>query len=137
MEIHISQNNDATEVRIMQLRGVLDGSTYQDFISEAEKLYDTGVRDLIVDMSGLTFLSSAGLAALHRIAKVFRGEDRANLEEGWGAFHAMGNDRENGFQKHIKLLNPSSRIQEVLDTVGFTAIFEIYAEINPAIASFH
>jgi len=137
MEIFISQNHETPDVSIMHLQGALDGSTYQDFIAEAEKLFDAGIRNLIVDMSGLTFLSSAGLAALHRIAKVFRGEDRSTLEEGWGAFHAMGNDRDNGSQKHIKLLNPNGRIQEVLDMVGFTSIFEIYAEINPAIASFH
>jgi anti-anti-sigma factor len=136
MEIYISQNHDTPEVSIIHLRGVLDGSTYQDFIAEAEKLYDDGVRDLLVDMSELTFLSSAGLAALHRIARVFRGEDRSTLEEGWGAFHAMGNDRNSGFQKHIKLLNPNEKIREVLDTVGFTTIFEIHAGVHPAMASF-
>ena len=87
-------------------------------------------------MSELTFLSSAGLAAIHRAARVFRGEDRSTMEEGWGALRAMGNDRDNGFQNHIKLLNPNQDIQNVLDTVGFTAFFEIYTEIHPAIESF-
>jgi hypothetical protein len=136
MEIHISENHDTPGVSIMQLQGILDGSTYQDFIAEAEKLYDAGARDLIVDMSELTFLSSAGLAALHRIARVYRGEDRSTLEEGWGALRVMGNDRDSGFQRHIKLLNPNGKILEVLETVGFTNFFEIYTEIHPAMASF-
>lgn len=137
MEIIISQNQDTSPVSIMQLKGSLDGNTYEHFITEAQKLYDAGLRNLIVDMSGLTFLSSAGIAALHRIARVFRGENRANLEEGWAAIHAMGKDRDNGFQEHIKLLNPNERIQNVLDMVGLKAFFEIYTDIHPAIASFH
>ena len=137
MEIIISQNQDASPVSIMQLKGSLDGNTYEHFITEAQKLYDAGTRNLIVDMAGLTFLSSAGLAALHRIARVFRGEDRTNMEEGWAAIRAMGKDRDNGFQEHIKLLNPNEKIQNVLDMVGFKAFFEIYTDIHPAIASFH
>ena len=136
MEIIISQNQDNPHVSIMQLRGDLDGGSYEYFIVEAQKLYDNGIRNLILDMRELSFLSSAGIAGLHRIARVFRGEDRSNMEEGWAALRAMGNDRDNGVQKHIKLLNPSEKIQDVLDTVGFKAFFEIFTEIHPAMASF-
>ena len=136
MEIIISPNQDAPDVSIMKLRGELDGSSYEYFIEEGQKLYDAGIRKLILDMSELTFISSAGLAGIHRVARVFRGDDRSTMEEGWGALRAMGNDNDNGFQKYIKLLNPSQNIQNVLDTVGFTAFFEIYTDIHPAIASF-
>jgi anti-anti-sigma factor len=136
MEIIISHNEGTPPVAVMQLRGALDGSTYEYFISEAQKLYDAGTRNLILDMSELTFLSSAGLSALHRTARVFRGEDRSTFEEGWGAIHAMGKERDKGFLEHIKLLNPSEKIQSVLDTVGFKSFFEIYTEIQPALASF-
>jgi len=136
MEIIISQNQDTSPATIMKLQGSLDGSTYEKFIAEAQKLYDAGTRNLLLDMNELTFLSSAGLAALHRIARVFRGEDRSNFEEGWAAIHAMGRERDSGFQKHIKLLNPSGKIQDVLDTVGFKTFFEIYTDIHPAMASF-
>ena len=136
MEIIISQNQDSPQISVMKLRGALDGNSYEYFITEAEKLYDTGTRNLILDMSELSFLSSAGLAALHRIARVFRGEDRSTFEEGWGALRTMGNDRKSGLQEHIKLLKPSEKIQAVLDTVGFKAFFEIYTETQPAMASF-
>ena len=136
MEIIISANQAAPDVHIMQLRGELDGSSYEYFIEEGQKLYDAGIRKLILDMSELTFISSAGLAGIHRIVRVFRGEDRSTMEEGWGALRAMGTDRDNSFQNHIKLLKPNQDIQNVLDTVGFTAFFEIYTDIHPAIASF-
>jgi anti-anti-sigma factor len=135
MEIVLSQHQGAPQVSIMKLRGALDGSSYQDFISEAEKLYDAGVRNLILDMSELTFLSSAGLSALHRVARVFRGEDRSTFEEGWAALRAMGKERDSGLQEHVKLLNPDAKIQSVLETVGFKAYFEIYTDLETAIAS--
>ena len=136
MEIIISQNQNTSQVTVMQLKGALDGSTYEKFITEAQELYDAGIRNLMLDMSELTFLSSAGLAGLHRIARVFNGEDHSTMEEGWSAIHAMGKERDSGFQKHVKLLNPSEKIQDVLDTVGFKTFFEIFTEINPAMASF-
>jgi anti-anti-sigma regulatory factor len=136
MEIIVSQNQDTSPVTVMQLKGALDGTSYEYFISEAEKRYDAGTRDLLLDMSELEFLSSAGLAALHRIARIFRGDNRSTMEEGWAAIHAMGKERDSGFQKHIKLLNPNQKIQDVLDTVGFKTFFEIYTDIHPAMASF-
>jgi len=136
MEIIISQNQETSPVTIMQLQGALDGSSYEKFVTEAQNLYDAGTRNLILDMSELTFLSSAGLAGLHRIARIYRGEDRSIMEEGWAAIHAMGKERDSGFQNHVKLLNPSEKILDVLDTVGFKTFFEIYADIHPAMASF-
>ena len=136
MEIVISQNQNAASVAIMQLKGSLDGSSYEKFITEAQKLYDTGTRKLILDMSELTFISSAGLAGLHRVARVYSGEDRSTIEEGWAAIHALGKERDSGFRNYVKLLNPSEKIQNVLDTVGFKTFFEIYTDIHPAIASF-
>jgi anti-anti-sigma factor len=136
VEISFSQNQDSPDISIMKLQGALDGASYEYFITEAQKLYDTGIRNLLLDMSELTFLSSAGIAALHRIARVFRGEDRAIMEEGWSAIHSISKDQNSSAQEHIKLLNPGENILAVLDTVGLQAFFEIFTDIHPAMASF-
>jgi anti-anti-sigma factor len=138
MEIVISRSEGSVPVSIMQLHGALDGHTYEQFIDEAQKLFDGGARDLLLDMTGLTFLSSAGLAALHRMARVYRGEKSTTLDEGWSAMRTIANDRDTGFtfQKHIKLLNPNEKIEDVLDTVGFKAFFEIFTDESAAVASF-
>lgn len=136
MEIIFSHKQGTRLVTVIQLRGALDGNSYQNFIDETQKLYDAGTRGLLVDMTELTFLSSAGLSALHRTARVFRGEDRFTFEEGWAAIHAMGNGRDRGIQKNVKLLNPNEKICSVLDTVGFLAFFEIFTDMNAALASF-
>jgi len=136
MEMIVSQNPDTPGITVLYLRGALDGNSYQNFIDETEKLYQAGARNLILDMSELTFLSSAGLSGLHRAARIYRGDDPSTFEEGWAAIHAMGKEREAGFQKQIKLLNPNEKILDVLDTVGFKAFFEIYTDLQPALASF-
>jgi hypothetical protein len=136
LELVISQHQESPAIAIMKLQGALDGVSYEYFITEAQKLYDAGTRDLLLDMSELTFLSSAGIAALHRIARVFRGDDRTTMEEGWSAIHAIAKDHDSGSQAHIKLLNPSENILAVLDTVGLQAFFEVFTDIHPAMASF-
>lgn len=138
MEIAISEKHGSVPVTVMALRGALDGSSYEKFVAEAQRLYDAGSRNLLLDMTEMTFLSSAGIAALHRTARIFRGEDTSTLDEGWAAMRALGSEREGGYtvQKHVRLLNPSERIQDVLDTVGFKAFFAIYTDSAIAIASF-
>jgi anti-anti-sigma factor len=136
MEISISKKQGSKPVTVIHLRGALDGESYQNFIDETQKLYNSGTRDLLVDMSELTFLSSAGLSGLHRTARVYRGEDSSTFEEGWAAIHAIGKERDSGLQNHVKLLNPNESIRSVLDKVGFLAFFEIFTDLDIAVASF-
>ena len=134
MEMTTTQKPGA--VAVLQLMGKLDGSNYQELISEAQKLYDAGMRDIVLDLSQLTYMSSAGISALHRVALIFRGEKQAAMEEGWASYHAMSRDRDSGLQKHVKLLNPVERVQRALDLVGFTTLFEIHTDAEMAVASF-
>jgi anti-anti-sigma factor len=136
MEITVTQNQGIVPVTILHVEGRLDGSNYELLIAQAQELYASGIRNLLLDLSKLTFLSSAGISALHRVAKLFHGTKSAELEEGWAEFRAIDRDRDAGVQKRVKLLNPSAPIRETLDLVGFTNYFEIYADANEAVSSF-
>jgi anti-anti-sigma factor len=138
MEIVISKHPGSVPVNIMQIKGALDSRTYEQFINEAQKLFDSGARDLLIDMTGLTFISSAGIAALHRVARLFRVEKSSVTDESWSAMRVVNNPNETGFtfQKHVKLLNPSEAIQDVLETVGFKSYFEIFTDEQTAIKAF-
>ena len=122
-------------VAIIQLQGAMNG---KKLVAEAQKLYDAGTRNLVLDMSELTFISSAGLSALHHIALVYRGEAQSTFKEDRAAIHAMREEGGSGFQfqEHVKLFNPSEAIQDVLDIVGFKAFFETFTDLDAAIASF-
>jgi anti-anti-sigma regulatory factor len=136
MEITVMQEKSLIPVAILRVEGRLDGSNYGGLIAEAQALYDAGRRDLVLDLTKLTYLSSAGISALHRVALLFQGKKSAELEEGWAAFHAMDRDRGKGVQQHVKLLNPTENVKKILDLVGLTTFFEIYTDTQAAVESF-
>jgi Anti-anti-sigma regulatory factor (antagonist of anti-sigma factor) len=136
MNISVSQVQGKVPVTVIKLDGQLDGQNYQDVIARAREAYSAGWRDFLIDMSDLTYISSAGLVALHSVSLLIRGEQLPDTESGWSAYRSMGRSREAGLQQHIKLLNPRDGVKSVLDMVGFTSVFEIFTDLNEAIQSF-
>jgi anti-anti-sigma factor len=135
MEINVSQGKGKVPVSVMHIKGDLDASSYLELVNTAQKLYNAGVRYLLLDLTDLAFISSAGLASLHIVTKMFRGE-RTDPEDGWSTYKEIDRERESGLQKNVKLFNPSSDVDKVLDTVGFKQFFEVYTEMDAAIQSF-
>ena len=136
MNISVSQAQGNVPVTLIKLDGQLDGQNFQELISKAQELYSTGARDFLLDLSDLTYISSAGLVALHSVALMARGEQLPDMEGGWAAYRSMGRSSEAGVQKHVKLLNPRSEIMGVLDMVGFSSVFQIYTDRDEAVNSF-
>ena len=136
MNISVSQAQGNVPVTVLKLDGQLDGQNYQELISQARELYSAGARDFVLDLSDLTYISSAGLVALHSVALLARGEELPDTEGGWSAYRSMGRSSEAGMQKHVKLLNPRSDVMNVLDMVGFGNVFEIYTSLDEAVSSF-
>ena len=136
MNISVSQAQGRVPVTILKLDGQLDGQNFQELIAKAQELHSAGARDFLLDLSELTYVSSAGLVALHSIALLARGEEVPDTEGGWAAFRSMGRSSEAGLQKHVKLLNPRNEIMGVLDMVGFSSVFEIFTDRDEAVKSF-
>ncbi|MGD8403968.1 MAG: STAS domain-containing protein [Anaerolineales bacterium] len=135
MEIIVSQENGKIPVGVIRVKGDLDASSYLDLVNTAQQLYDEGTRYLVLDLTDLSFISSAGLASLHMVAKLFRGE-RSDSKPGWADYKDINREHDSSMQKSIKLLNPSSDVNKVLDTVGFKQLFEVYMNLEEAIKSF-
>jgi anti-anti-sigma factor len=135
MEINVSQEKGKVPVSVVRIKGDLDASSYLELVDTAQKLYNAGVRYLVLDLAGLAFISSAGLASLHIVTKLFRGE-KADPEDGWGTYKEIDREREKGLLKNVKLLNPSPDVDKVLDTVGFKQFFEVYTDLKEAVQSF-
>jgi len=136
MNMSVSQAQGNVPVTIIKLDGQLDGQNYQELIAKAQELYKAGSHDFLLDLSDLTYISSAGLVALHSMGLLTRGEQLPDTEGGWSAYRSMGRSSEAGLQKHVKLLNPRSEVMGVLDMVGFSNVFEIYTDQNEAVKSF-
>lgn len=136
MDITVTQAEGKVPVKIIKLEGELDGQTYQDLIAKAREVYNGGARDFLIDMSDLTYVSSAGLVALHTVALLSRGEALPDADAGWSAIRSVGGASKDGIQEHVKLVNPREEVKSVLDMVGFSAAFEIFSDLDEAIKSF-
>ena len=136
MEMTSTLKQGRVPVTVLQLDGKLDGSNHMELVEEAKTIYRNGVRDLLLDLRRLTYLSSAGITAIHKTALLFRGLPVPEEESGWSAYHAIDRDRDSGVQKHVKLLSPQPEVAEVLEITGFKALFEIHTNLDVAVASF-
>lgn len=136
MDITISQEQGSAPVTVLKLSGQLDGQTYQDLIMKAQQVIGDGTKNILLDLSDLTYISSAGLVSLHTIALLLKGETPPDPEQGWSALKSMGDSSGGGMQPRIKLLNPRPEVISVLDMVGFSAVFEVFTDRQKAIESF-
>ena len=136
MDITVKQMQGSVPVTILQTHGDLDASNYQDLIAKGQEVYEAGARDILLDMSSTPFMGSSGLAALHSLALLVRGDELPDLESGWNVFHEIDRDRDSGLQKHIKLLNPQPQVDRTLEMTGLRQFFEVHTDLETAIASF-
>lgn len=122
-------------VTVVALDGELDASTYEHLIDDVHGLYQDGARKVVLDLSGLTYMASSGLIALHSIVQVMHGEEPPDLEGGWSAFHALGNAVEGGRQEDVLLAGAQPAVTRVLERTGLDQLFSSYPDRASAIAA--
>lgn len=125
-------------ITILKLVGELDASCYMDIISQVHSLYRGGCRNLLLDLSEMSFMASSGLVALHSIALIMRGEEPPDASAGWQTMQAMTADFSDTatHEPHCKLLAPQPRVVKTLKMTGFEHIFEQFTDRETAVNSF-
>ncbi len=136
MNIKISKAVGRVQVTIVRVDGQLDGQSYMELIDKAKALYKEGARDFLIDLTDLTYISSAGLVALHSIALLTKGDELPDTESGWSVYRSMGKTSDAGIQEHIRLLNPRDEVKNVLEMVGFSRVFQVFTDFDEAVKSF-
>jgi anti-anti-sigma regulatory factor len=136
MNMTVDHAQGPAPVTILGLDGDLDASNFKEVIVKAQELYSAGTEYLLIDMSDVPFMSSAGLVALHSVALIMRGEEPPGPDAGWAAFHAIDRDRDSGLQPQVKIVNPQPMIDETLEVTGLKEFFEIHPDLETAMASF-
>jgi anti-anti-sigma factor len=136
MQFILEQAEGRVPVSILGLHGSLDASTYESFVARAREAYDGGARNLLVDMREVSFMSSAGLSALHQVATLYRGEALPSAESRWEALQDVYREQPGGGQQHVKLLAPQPQVARIFKMTGLAEVFEIHEEREAAIASF-
>jgi anti-anti-sigma regulatory factor len=136
LEMTVTEEGGRRPVTVLAVSGEIDYANFGDLTERARALYEAGSRDLVLDMSGVTYLGSSGLVALHGVAMIFRGQEPPDPEQGWYAIHAMNEDDASGTDPHVKLLSPSPQADRVLERTGMRDLFEVFDDRAAAIGSF-
>lgn len=131
MEIIISQAQGRVPITIMRLKGDLDYLSADKFDAEARKAVENGAKDILVDLSGVAFMSSVGIRSLHMLYDLVHAdgsEEKKTVYKGVlsGTYKAP----------HFKLLNPTQRVHDTLTTVGLDMYIDIFKDEQEAIAAF-
>lgn len=136
MNLSVEQATARVPVTILRVQGDMDGSNYRDVIAQTEALYKAGARHLLIDLTQVPFMSSAGMVALHATALLFRGAPIPDDSDGWRAIRALGEAGQAGAQEHVRLLGPQPRVLRVLEQIGMHQLFPIFGDEPAALASF-
>jgi anti-anti-sigma regulatory factor len=133
MQISLSNHGNVT---VMRLMGDVDSSNYTEVIVKAQEVYSEGVRDLLLDLEKVPYVSSAGLMAFHTIARIFAGHSIHGSESGRPAFRSINPEEDASAREHFKLLNPQPAVDQVLDVIGLKQFFEIHTDLEAGVKSF-
>lgn len=136
MEFTLSKQEGRVLVTTLQLTGNVDASNYAAVIEKAQEIYDGGARDLLIDLSKVPYISSAGLMSLHTIVMIFSGQAIQSKEGGRPSFRSINSQRDISGLKHVKILSPQTAVEQALDVVGLKQFLEIHTNFEIAIQSY-
>ena len=131
MEISISIEQANEPVAIMRIKGNIDASNFVDVVTKAQEIYKNPARNLIIDLSEVPYVSSAGLVAIHRIALLYSGVPQEVEENTRPDFTHSSTAR-----KHVKLLSPPPAVDQILETTGLKLFFKVFKDLDSALKSF-
>ena len=136
MQISFFTQQGNVPVTVMQLTGNIDASTYTDVINNAQQAFNEGSRNLLIDLSNVPYVSSAGLMSLHTIVRIFAGNSVQPKDGGRPSFRAINKEQDNPIRAHVKLLSPQPAVEQVLEMVGLKLFFDIHTDLEVAVNSF-
>ena len=118
LKITTEQMQADVPVTVFQLRGWLDAQSEEQLLAAARTAYDDGARYLLIDMSDLDTLTSAGMRALQKVYQIFTPKDEATK------------------LAHLKLCNAPPQIYNVLGITGFLLNIPMYESRETALQAF-
>ncbi len=132
MEIQVSQEQGRVPVTVIRLTGELNVNTYNLLQDKAREAFDAGMHDLVIDLSGVPYVSSAGIRAITSVFRLLRGD---SPQEAPGA---MQKGLQDGTFKspHLRLAGPVTNVAEVLRLAGADMFLEIHPTVAEAVAAF-
>ena len=128
LNINVTQSQGNVPVTVMHLKGHLHGETEGLLLERARQSIQDGSKHILLDLSGVDVLTSAGLRAIHNIF---------NLLTPQGDVEVIRQHRDEPYKSpYFKLLCPNPQIYYVLNIAGFLQNIPIYNDMEEAVQSF-
>ena len=128
LTITTSQVQGEISVTILHASGHLHGATENQLLDRARQSYEDGAKHLLLDLSGLEVITSAGLRAIHSIFNLFTPQSDVEI---------IHQHREEPYKSpYFKLVCPNPQVYYVLNITGFLQNLLIYNNLDEAIKSF-
>lgn len=129
-ELNITATQVARDlpVTILHLSGHLHGNTESELLDQVHQALADGSNYLLLDLSDVDVLTSAGLRAIHNIFNLFTPKDDMDL------IRQHGNEPYKS--PYFKLVCPNPDVYYVLNIAGFLQNLLIYNNLDEAISSF-
>jgi anti-anti-sigma factor len=132
MEIKVTTDHGRVPVTVMHVSGNIDAATHMAFQAKADELIKGGAYHILLDLTDVPFMSSAGLRALSAIFKRLRAVNGDISEEEMRKRINAGTYK----SPHLKLLNLSSATQTAFEAAGFDMYLETFTDYQKALAAF-
>ena len=128
LNITASQMQGEMSVTILHLSGHLHGNTEQQLIDRARQAYEDGSTHILLDLSDVEVLTSAGLRAIHSIF---------NLLTPQGDLAIIRQHGEEPYKSpYFKLMCPNPDVYYILNIAGFLQNILIFNNMEEAVNSF-
>jgi anti-anti-sigma factor len=112
--VTITQQQGHIPVTVFQLQDRINLGNFAEIERTTKEAYDSGTRNLVIDLSRVEALTSIGVRALVIVHKLLSTDGK----------------------KHLRLAGLSSSMHDVLDIAGITQFIDVYGTVDEAVASF-
>jgi len=128
LTITSSQIQGDVTVTVLHLNGHLHGATENLLTDHARQAHEDGAKHLLLDLSELDVLSSAGLRAIQNIFKLFTPPSDLEL---------MNQHGEEPYKSpYLKIVCPNPQIYYIFNIAGFLQNILVYNNLEEATNSF-
>ena len=132
MDVTVTQENGRVPVSVIQVAGNTDSASADEFEKKVMEVIDGGARHLILDLSKVPYMSSAGLRVLQNAFDKLRSLSTSESDK-----EMYREINEGSFTSpNLKLLNPTKDVVEVLKMTGFDMLVSIETDLKKAVDSF-
>jgi anti-anti-sigma factor len=128
VEITQSETQGRVPVTVFHISGAFNSD--EPLATKVKEAVAGGARNILLDLTEVSYVSSAGLRVLHTTYTLLRDSSETQKSVSKGL-------REGSYYSpHLKLLKPSKMVKEVLQMSGYDMFLETFTDEKKAVESF-